>query len=138
MRRWCADFFDHLGDDRCIAPLIALTHDAVPHVRRQAIHSLSCQRCKALPLDIDLTDLLIDHALHDSSLKVRGEAVFGLSMQAPTERAMQMLTNLIAALDAQQPLPDSLRKLRNTARYSLALQRRGERRHGEAHGRCER
>ena len=133
VRRYCADFMDHLGDDRCIEPLITLTRDAVPHVRRQAIHSLSCQRCKSLPLSVDLTDLLIDHALHDPSAKVRGEAVFGLSMQAPSERAMQMLEALIAELEAHGPMTEQQRKLRNGASYSLALQRRGQ-----VGSRCER
>jgi HEAT repeat protein len=52
VRRSCADLMDHYGDDHCIEPLVALMDDPVAHVRWQAVHSLSCQRCKAVPLDV--------------------------------------------------------------------------------------
>lgn len=50
VRRCCADLMDHLADDRCVPPLLDLIKDEAPRVRRQAVHSLACQRCKPIPL----------------------------------------------------------------------------------------
>ena len=41
------------GDDKCVLALSAALHDTAPYVRRQAVHSLSCQRCKSSPLQVD-------------------------------------------------------------------------------------
>ena len=126
VRRWCADFFDHHGDDRCVPALIALTDDPIDRVRWQAIHSLACQRCKATPLTADLTDLLIQKATNDPSLKVQGMAVFGMASQPQSEKVMAFLQGLIAQLASQVPLPKQQWALLRGARYALALQRRGE------------
>ena len=80
VRRYAADLMDHFGNDTCVPPLLDLLNDPVPKVRRQAVHSLSCQRCKATPLSLDYTDILIDKLLNDPNLRVRGEAAFGLYM----------------------------------------------------------
>ena len=80
IRRYAADLMDHLGNDVCVPPLLELLNDPVPKVRRQAVHSLSCQRCKATPLSADMTDILIDKMLNDPNQRVRGEAAFGLYM----------------------------------------------------------
>jgi hypothetical protein len=40
VRRTCADFLDHWGDQRCIAPLSRLLRDPKENVRRLALHSL--------------------------------------------------------------------------------------------------
>lgn len=80
VRRYAADLMDHFGNDMCVPPLLELLNDPVPKVRRQAVHSLSCQRCKATPLSIDYTDILIDKMLNDPNQRVRSEAAFGLYM----------------------------------------------------------
>ena len=80
IRRYAADLMDHLGNDVCVPPLLDLLNDPVPKVRRQAVHSLSCQRCKSTPLSIDTTDILIDKMLNDPNRRVQGEAAFGLYM----------------------------------------------------------
>lgn len=80
VRRYAADLMDHFGDDTCVPPLLELLNDPVPKVRRQAVHSLSCQRCKTTPLSIDYTDILIDKMLNDPNQRVRSEAAYGLYM----------------------------------------------------------
>ena len=57
VRRGCVDFLDHHADDDCVDDLrrVAL-HDPIPQVRRFAVHALSCVRCKASPLGIDLIE----------------------------------------------------------------------------------
>lgn len=92
VRRACAGFMDHHGDDRCASALAErVREDAVPRVRREAVHSLSCQRCKVSPLTGDAVPLLIAVAQNDSNLKVRREAVFGLGQRAPDERVIPIL-----------------------------------------------
>ena len=86
IRRYAADLMDHLGNDVCVPPLLELLNDPVPKVRRQAVHSLSCQRCKATPLSADMTDILIDKMLNDPNQRVRGEAAFGLWVGRHQER----------------------------------------------------
>lgn len=46
----CAGALDHLADERCAEPLWLLLSDPVPRVRRAALHSLSCEACKIVPL----------------------------------------------------------------------------------------
>jgi HEAT repeat protein len=125
VRRWSADLMDHLGDQRCVEPLVRASADSVPSVRRQAVHSLSCQRCKAEPLTVDLVPLLIERASADPSIKVRQEAVFGLGMQPPDGRAVAMLEALIAQLESERPLDKSRRILLRGARFALKRQRAG-------------
>jgi HEAT repeats len=126
VRRWCADFFDHHGDDRCVPALLALAQsDSVDRVRWQAVHSLSCQRCKASPLTMDLSDFLIEKARHDPSPKVRGMAVFGMASQPQSEKVMAFLEEMIAELAPQVPLPKHQWALLRGAKYALAMQRRG-------------
>lgn len=83
VRRWCAELLDHGADDRCIEPLVALMNDPVAHVRWQAAHSLACQRCKFIPLDIQaqVARRMIDLALHDPCVRVRCQALAGLDLR---------------------------------------------------------
>lgn len=96
VRRGCADFMDHQADERCVAVLCETArHDAVPAVRRAAVHALGCQRCKPLPLPADLVALLLHCALHDESMRVRQEAVYGLGQQPPDARAVAALRGIL-------------------------------------------
>lgn len=110
VRRGCADFLDHNGDDRCVLALSEALHDPVPYVRRQAVHSLSCQRCKASPLQVDAVAQLIAAAQSDSSIRVRREAVSGLSMQPRDVRVIPVLQALL-----RQETDRMLRKLAHHA-----------------------
>jgi hypothetical protein len=122
VRRWCADLMDHFGDDRCISSLLETTKDVVPHVRRQAVHSISCQRCKSVPLQVDLTERLILLATTDQSMKVRQEAVFGLSMQPMHVNTITTLRNIIAELTSQETKTKAERVLLRNARYAFKRQ----------------
>jgi len=88
---------DHLADDRCVEPLRRLLDDPVPRVRRVALHSLSCDACKLVPLrrDDDLVAVLIERALADPSINVRREATCGLGGCCSDERAVATLRTLL-------------------------------------------
>src|SRR3981081_1163461 len=59
VRRGCAGFMDHHSTDACFLPLCQVSlHAPVSSVRRVAVHSASCQRCKPSPLTGDLVGLL--------------------------------------------------------------------------------
>lgn len=96
VRRGCADFLDHHGTDACFAPLqwVAL-HDPAPSVRRAAVHSASCQRCKQCPLTGDLVGLLIQVALSDTNRRVREQAIGGLRYQPQDARAVVALEKIL-------------------------------------------
>jgi HEAT repeat protein len=94
VRRTCADFLDHWGDQSCIQPLTRLLQDPIENVRRLALHSLLCQACKECPLEGDFTEPVVDRALHDKSLRVRRIAVGalgGLPSNARIREALQIL-----------------------------------------------
>lgn len=102
VRRYCADFFDHYGDDRCVPLLQGLMRsDPVPRVRRAALHSLSCQRCKTEPLRADYIPILVE-GLADPNRHVREAAASGLLGKPPDPRAVGPLR---VVLDQE---PDSL------------------------------
>ena len=106
VRRGCADFLDHYGTDAFVAALRhTALHDPVPGVRRAAVHALLCQRCKPCPLTSDLMDFLVQVALEDSSVRVRGEAVWGLGVQPRDPRATAALKQILR----QEAHPDLLR-----------------------------
>lgn len=119
VRWWCAQMLDHAADDTCVPALFDLLHDPVPRVRRMAVHALACQRCKATPLQGDMTEMLIDFALHDPNLKVRGEAVFGLAFVPANPHVADALQQIIAEFEGVQPKSQTQRNLVNGARWSL-------------------
>lgn len=96
VRRGCAGFMDHHGTDACFAPLqwMAL-HDPAPSVRRVAVHSASCQRCKPRPLTGDLVGLLVQAALSDTNRRVREMAIGGLRHQPQDARAIAALEEIL-------------------------------------------
>ena len=71
VRAACVSLMDHLADERCHAVLLAALHDTSPLVRRHAVHSIACQRCKSSPLTIDVTGALIERMTNDPSPRVR-------------------------------------------------------------------
>jgi hypothetical protein len=95
VRRGCAGFMDHHGTDACFAPLqkVAL-YDPAPSVRRVAVHSASCQRCKPSPLTGDLVGLLVQ-ALSDTNRRVREQAIGGLRHQPRDARAVAALEQIL-------------------------------------------
>jgi HEAT repeat protein len=87
---------DHLADDRCTQPLVKLLDDPVAAVRRLAVHALSCQGCKACPLDVDIVAHLIIRIETDGNMRVRRVAVHQLGCQPPDRRAAAALQSLLA------------------------------------------
>jgi HEAT repeat protein len=96
VRRGCAELMDHQGTDACAERLIDLARrDPEASVRRAAIHSLGCQRCKAAPLVADVVAPLVERALADESPRVRRQAVLGLCRQSPDPRAAAALKTIL-------------------------------------------
>jgi hypothetical protein len=72
IRRCCLILLDHLGDDRHIDVFAtSLRSDPVPRNRRHALHALTCQRCKASEMCIDVSDYVRACASDDPNEKVR-------------------------------------------------------------------
>jgi len=96
VRRGCAGFMDHHGTDACFAALQwAALHDPAPSVRRVAVHSASCQRCKPCPLTGDLVGLLVQVALSETNRRVRENAIGGLRHQPQDARAVAALEEIL-------------------------------------------
>lgn len=96
VRRGCVGFLDHHGTDACFASLQqAALHDPAAPVRRVAVHSASCQRCKPRPLTGDLVGLLVQVALSDTSRRVRENAIGGLGVQPQDARAIAALEQIL-------------------------------------------
>jgi HEAT repeat protein len=92
---------DHHGTDACFAALrqVAL-YDPAPSVRRMAIHSATCQECKACPLAGDLVGLLIEVAQRDPNRRVRLHALWG--MHRPQDpRAVAALKSILEEADPE-------------------------------------
>jgi hypothetical protein len=89
----CTNALDHMADERCAEPLRRLLSDAVPRVRRAALHSLSCDACKLRPIeaDEDVLPIVLDMALHDPSIRVRRAAVPLLESYCEDARAVETL-----------------------------------------------
>ncbi len=113
----CALAMDHIADERCTEPLCALLEDAVPRVRRAALHSLSCEACKVTPLPVpnDLIETLITKANTDPSIRVRRAAVGSLTETCGNPRVLKALKDLEATntdADIQRQLKRALSKNR--------------------------
>ncbi len=50
VRFQCVQLMDHFGDDRIIEPVRRMLHDWAPRVRKQALHALTCEKCKSAAL----------------------------------------------------------------------------------------
>jgi hypothetical protein len=112
VRRACAGFMDHNGGDFCITPLTErLLTDPVPKVRREAVHSLGCDRCKESPLAMDAVPLLLKVAQTDPNTWVRMEAIAALHQQPRDERVVAPLRAML------ERAPD--RKMRDTLHGAL-------------------
>ncbi len=115
VRRGCAEFMDHHGTDACFAPLQwTALHDPAPSVRRVAVHSASCQRCKSCPLTGDLVGLLVQVALLDTNRRVREQAIGGLRYQPQDPRAVAALEKILRT--------ETNPRLRREAHHALKYQ----------------
>ncbi len=118
VRYACAGALDHLADERCAAPLEELLSDPEPRVRRAALHSLSCEACKLVPLTGrgDLIPKLIEMAFNDPNSRVRGAAVVALCDTCNDSRA-------VAALQKWLPLETNPGRLRHIRKSVVRLSR---------------
>jgi HEAT repeats len=99
VRADCAGALDHFADERCAEPLLRLLSDPVPKVRRHALHSLSCDACKLVPLEVsgDLVARLIEMTLHDSSIRVRRVALENLGASCGAPRALKVFEQVVSS-----------------------------------------
>jgi hypothetical protein len=120
-----AHAMDHLADERCAEPLRRLLDDPVPRVRRIALHSLTCDRCKTAPLPEcgDLMALVIEQALHDPSIQVRRHAAYALGgdRDDPGASYDPRAVAAIETLLARETDPALLRGARSALRRQRAL-----------------
>lgn len=98
MRYDCAHALDHFADVRCAPALRRLLSDPAPRVRRMALHVLSCEVCKLTPLPVedDLTPLIVERAMADPSVNVRRHAALALAGCGMDPRAGAALESLLA------------------------------------------
>ena len=114
VRAYATGLLDHLATEACVAPLTKALSDTSAHVRRLAVHSLGCQDCKVMPLDVDIVGLLVDRALNDTSIRVRRVTVHQLGLQPHDSRAVAALESILQH--------DTDEKLRSRAEFALKKQ----------------
>ena len=80
VRRCCLELLDLHPDARAAEAIARCLDDPVPRIRWHAVHTLSCEACKAggSYLDPALTARLQDVAANDPSPKVRAQAALAL------------------------------------------------------------
>ncbi|HVV36035.1 MAG TPA: HEAT repeat domain-containing protein [Acidimicrobiales bacterium] len=107
IRRFALGVLDHAANDASTEVFRAALRDPAPVVRLNALHGLSCERCRvgALCTD-DVVPALIDVLEHDDSPKVRHASLFPLSMLAARDDRIQPAFARAAAND-----PDPLLRL---------------------------
>jgi HEAT repeat protein len=104
VRRGCVDIIDHGGygaDARCVAALLLLLRDPIPHIRRAVWHTLFCERCQDAAkcevtptAPLDQVALLIEIGLNDPNPKLRGQLIDQLREQQADARAQFVLKQL--------------------------------------------
>jgi len=110
IRAGSAGLMDHLADDSCGEPLLALLRDPHEKVRRAALHSVSCEPCKDEPLCVDWVPEVVRLAQADRIVRVRRIATLMLGARREDPRAREALTGLLQDRDA---------KVRSRARWAL-------------------
>ncbi|MDQ2759918.1 MAG: HEAT repeat domain-containing protein [Actinomycetota bacterium] len=81
VRWYCVQIFDHVSYPQAMQAVAELLEDPVPRVRRNAVHALTCEKCKpggAYQVDSGTARKIEWLARHDPSSKVRAEAAVGL------------------------------------------------------------
>jgi len=91
VRRVCATLLDHHWDAESLQRLVLTLDDPKRKVRRAAVHSLGCDRCKGGENPIDAVPLLEKRLREDKSIKVRRMAALTLAIQQPNRRIARIL-----------------------------------------------
>ena len=111
VRQWCAMFLDHHWDTESLRRLVLTLHDPKLKVRKAAVHSLGCDRCKGGENPIDAVPLLAERLREDKSIKVRRTAALTLAIQKPERRIARIFGTILR--DETDP------KLRTWATWGL-------------------
>lgn len=111
VRRECVAYMDHHADETCVRGLIKALQDPSQTVRRLAIHSLSCDRCKPSPIASDVIPFIIGVIENDRSLRVRRSALSLLSGRKHDPRITALLKKILAT--------ESDQKMRKLAAWTL-------------------
>jgi hypothetical protein len=111
VRQFSAMFLDNHWDDAALKRLILNLHDPKLKVRKAAVHSLGCDRCKNGENPIDVLPLVAERIREDKSIKVRRAAVLTLIAQTPSRRIARVLRCVLR--DEADP------KIRRYAHYGL-------------------
>jgi len=96
VRRECVAYMDHHADETCVRGLIKALQDPNRAVRRNAIHSLSCERCKPSPLSSDVIPHIIGVMRNDRSMRVRRSALGLLAGRKPDARITAEMRRIVA------------------------------------------
>lgn len=139
VRRGCAGFMDHHGTDACFPQLRQLAlYDPAPSVRRTALHSATCQRCKECPLTGDLVGLFVQVALLETNRRVRLNAIWGLKYQPPDPRAVAALEAILSTETDWLICKDAYQALKRQSPSFKAMVDAQARERGIAEGRTKR
>jgi HEAT repeat protein len=95
VRQLCAMLLDHVWDEPSLRRLVLALHDPKLKVRRAAVHSLGCDRCKGGENPIDAVPLLAERLREDKSIKVRRMAAWTLAIQPPDRRIARILRRVL-------------------------------------------
>jgi len=96
VRRECLAFMDHFADQTCVKLMAKALKDPNESVRRSALHSLHCDRCKPAPLTFDMVPELLDVAQHDRSPRIRRNALGLLQNKKPDARIVPVMQAILA------------------------------------------
>jgi len=111
VRQWCAMFIDSHWDESALQRLILSLHDPKLKVRKAAVHSLGCDRCKSGQNPIDVLPHLEERIREDKSIKVRRMAVQTIAAQSQNRRVARILRRVLR--DENDP------KIRRFAQWGL-------------------
>lgn len=91
VRQFCAAFLDEHWDESALERLILTLHDPKLKVRKAAVHSLGCDRCKGGENPIDVLPYIAQRIREDKSVKVRRAAAWTLASQTPNKQIARVL-----------------------------------------------
>jgi HEAT repeat protein len=123
VRQFCAMYIDNHWDEAALQRLILTLHDPKLKVRKAAVHSLGCDRCKAGENPIDVLPYVEERLREDKSIKVRRAAAWTLASQSPNKRIVRVLRRLL-----RDESDDKLRKAASwgVRRYEESLKGAGQ------------
>ncbi|MHB8381365.1 MAG: HEAT repeat domain-containing protein [Candidatus Binataceae bacterium] len=112
VRQFCAAFIDEHWDQAALQRLILTLHDPKLKVRKAAVHSLGCDRCKGGENPIDVLPHVAERIREDKSIKVRRAAAWTLAAQTPNKSIARVLRRVLR--DETDP------KMRKAAQWGLS------------------